>query len=274
MERARLQAAKTTLQALGALALLWGCEPPAANTVHAPPAASSGSQDYRAAPELLGGGRDAGGRTELFGSAAPGAVVRLASPGGAAQFVTADAGGQWRLAIAPSAAPRLLGLSMSDGGQVVQAVGYLFLAPDGVVARLKAGGGTESPPPSGVGLAPLALDFDNQRAATLSGVAAPQETVSVRVDGVERGQAVANAKRRFVIQLSQPLAVGPHAFELVGVGGDVDVRFSVTIDAPAPLANTTYAASRFGNGWRVDWITPGGGEQTTLILGPISGAAG
>ena len=157
---------------------------------------------------------------------------------------------------------------------MVQAVGYLFLAPDGVVARLKAGGGTEAPPPSGVGLAPLALDFDNQRAATLSGVAAPQQTVSVRVDGVERGQAVSNAKRRFVIQLSQPLAVGAHAFDLVGVGGGVDVRFSVTIDAPAPLANTTYAASRFGNGWRVDWITPGGGEQTTLILGPISGAAG
>lgn len=267
MERASLQAAKTTLPALAALGLLWGCDPPRAQPVH-PAVSAAATQDYRAAPELLGGGAGSDGRTELSGSAAPGAVVRLASPGGAALFATADAGGVWRMVVPSSNAPRLLGLSMSSGGQVVQAVGYIFMAPDGTVARLRVGGGTQAPPASAAALAPLALDYDNQRAATLSGLATPQETVSVRVDGVERGQAVTDAKRRFVIQLSQPLAVGPHAFDLVGVGGDADVSFSITIDAPAPLANATYAASRFGAGWRVDWITPGGGEQTTLILGP------
>jgi hypothetical protein len=274
MERARLQAAKRTLPALAAAALLWGCGQPPANSAHAAESAGGASQDYKAAPELLGGAPGEGGRLQLYGSAAPGAVVRLASPGGGAQFATADGQGVWRITLMPAPAARLLGLSMSTGGQVVQAVSYLFIAPDGVVARLKAGGGTEAPAPAGPGLAPLALDYDNRRAASLSGVASPRETVSVRVDGVERGQAVANSKGRFVLQLSEPLAVGAHEFDLAGIGGDADVRFTVTVDAPAPLAGSPYAANRLGGGWRVDWITPGGGEQTTLILARMKGATG
>ncbi|HVM99777.1 MAG TPA: hypothetical protein VMT68_06145 [Caulobacteraceae bacterium] len=271
MEFARLQAAKTTLTGLAFLGLFGGCSQAPQQPAHPAEAAGGPTQDYRPAPELLGGAPAAGGGLRLEGSAAPGAAVRLASPGGAAQFATADSHGAWRITIPPSAAPRFLGLSMSSGGQVVQAVSYLFVAPDGTVAKLRAGGGTEAPAPSGVTVAALALDYDNQHAATLSGVAAPQQTVALRVDGVERGQAVANAKGRFVLQLSQPLAVGPHDFDLADIGGGAEARFTVAIDNPAPLPNAPFAASRAGAGWRVDWVTPGGGEQTTLILGPPGG---
>ncbi|HEY2710104.1 MAG TPA: hypothetical protein VGI95_18820 [Caulobacteraceae bacterium] len=274
MERSRLQAGKTTLTALAlpaltALGFLGACEPPHPAAVNA--AAGAPTQDYRAAPELQGGGPSGGGRIQLFGSASPGAAVRLASPGGSAQFATADATGKWRVIMPPSAAPRLLGLSMSDGGQVVQALGYLFVAPDGLVVRLRVGGGTQAPAMT-KGLAPLALDFDNQRATTLSGMAGPREPVSLRVDGVERGQTTADSRGRFVLPLSQPLPAGSHDFDLVDA--TQEVRFSATVDAPQPLANMQYAAGRLGGGWRIDWITPGGGEQTTLILGPQPGSAG
>lgn len=271
MERVRLQAGKTPLLGLLAgLGLLCGCGEATPSAVNAASAAPETTEDYRPAPELLGGGPAGGGGLQLFGSAIPGAAVRLASPSGAQQFATADAKGVWRVTLPPSMEPRLLGLSMSDKGQVVQAVGYLFIAPDGTVARLRTGGGTQAASPGKPGLAALALDYDNQRAATLSGVSAPHETVIVRVDGVERSQASADAAGRFVAPL-QPLTAGPHAFDLMGSAQQV--HFTATVDAPAAPDKAPFTAARLDQGWRIDWRTPGGGEQTTLILGPMEPGA-
>jgi hypothetical protein len=168
-------------------------------------------------------------------------------------------------------APELTGASfvrdgrveLSAGGRVVQAMGYLFVAP-GAIARLRVGGGAEVLTAAPRGLAALALDYDNKGAATVSGMAQPGETVGLRADGVERGQATADKAGRFILSLSQPLTVGPHDFELVSPSGDV--RFSAGASAAQPIAGAPYAARREGAAWRVDWITPGGGEQTTLIL--------
>jgi hypothetical protein len=266
-----LQAGKTTLLAMAALGFLGGCgekDPAAVKANTAAPAQPT--EDYHPAPELLGGAKAANGALQLYGSASSGAAVRLASPSGAQQFATADAAGVWRLTLPASAEPRLIGLSMSDKGQVVQAVGYLFIAPDGAVARLRTGGGSQASAPATSGLAALALDYDNQRAATLSGVGGPHETVIVRVDGVERSQARADAAGRFVAAL-QPLTAGPHEFVLMGA--EQQIHFTATVDAPQALAAAPYAAARLGQGWRIDWRTPGGGVQTTLILGPSEAGA-
>jgi len=147
----------------------------------------------------------------------------------------------------------------------VQAVGLLFIAPDGAVARLRTGGGTQASAPSTPGLAALALDYDNQRAATLSGVSGPHETVIVRVDGVERSQTRADAGGRFVASL-QPLTAGSHQFDVMGA--TQQIHFTATVDTPQTPAAAPYTAKREGQGWRIDWRTPGGGGQTTLILGP------
>ncbi len=258
----------TTLAAavIAAVSALASCGDKSAPVDNAVAAQTATTEFYPPAPELLGGAAGSDGQVQLYGSAVPGAAVRLRSPSGAQQFATADAKGVWRVSLAPSPQPRLLGLSMLDNGQVVQAVSFLFLAPDGTVARLKAGGGTQAAAPGKPGLAALAIDYDNQRAATLSGVAAPHETVTVRVDGVERSQANADSAGRFVLPLPQ-LTAGAHEFDLMGA--TQEVRFSASVDTPAALAQAPYAATRVGQGWRVDWRTPGGGPQTTLILGPM-----
>ena len=247
------------------LALAAGCGPrggdASANSADAGPA---GEQGYAAPPELTAGARIAGDRIELSGSATAGSKVRLATPGGAAMFAVADAKGRWRLQTSMTTEPRLFGLSMSNDGRVTQAAGYLFLAPDGALARLRAGGGSEVLAAAGSGVAALALDYDSQRAATLSGRAASGETVTLRVDGVERGQAEADARRRFVLPLNQPLAAGDHDFDLSAPSGQA--HLSAAIAAPAPLGGAPFQAGRFGAGWRIDWVTPGGGEQTTLIF--------
>jgi len=258
-----LQAGKTTLIGL-ALVAIAACSRPASNaSAEANRVEAASEQQYQAAPELTGASFLRDGRIELLGQAAPGAAVRLTSPGAPAQFASADTRGAWRLTVPASGQPRLFGLSMSAGGRVVQAMGYLFVAP-GAAARLRVGGGAEVLTASDRRLAALALDYDNKGAATLAGLGSPGETVGLRAEGVERGQAAADQSGRFVVSLNQPLTPGPHEFELVSPSGDV--RFTAQVDAPAPLAGTPYAARRQDAAWRVDWITPGGGEQTTVIF--------
>jgi len=265
-------AARTGVAALAALALVAGCSQPADNAANSTndTAADAGGR-YEAAPELLGAAIGKGGAIELTGSASPDVAVRLATPGGAAQFATADAQGRWLITLAPSGSPRLFGLSMSAGGPVVQAMGYLFVAPDGAAARLRAGGGTEGLPRGAHGLTALALDYDNHRAAALAGLAAPGDAVSLRVDGVERGQAVADRAGRFTLPLNEPLDAGAHGFDLTSASGEQ--QFAVTIDTPAPLTQGPFVAARQGRAWRIDWRTPGGGEQTTLLLDQLGPGA-
>ena len=266
-EREGLQATRKMLFAAGLawLALASGCgqggNDAAANGADAAP---TGEQGYVAPPELTGATRIAGDRIELAGRASAGATVRLATPAGAAQFAASDPQGHWSLQTAITAEPRLFGLSMSSQGRVIQAAGYLFLAPDGALARLRAGGGSEVLAPTGAHLAATALDYDAQRAATLSGRAAAGETVNLRVDGVERGQAEADTRGRFVLPVHEPLAAGAHDFDLAAQSGQA--HLSAVIEAPAALGGAPFQARRIAAGWRIDWLTPGGGEQTTLIL--------
>jgi hypothetical protein len=257
-----LQAAKSSLFA-AALLMISACSQPVNNAASAANEETASEQQYQSAPELTGANFVRDGRVELMGRAAPGAVVRLTSPGAPAQFATADPSGLWRLTAPASDQPRLFGLSMSAGGRVVQAMGYLFVAP-GAIARLRVGGGGEVLTSGPRSLAALALDYDAKGAATVSGMAQPGEAVGLRADGVERGQATADKAGRFVLSLSQPLTVGSHDFELVSPSGDA--RFSAAVSAAQPIAGAPYAARREGDAWRIDWITPGGGEQTTLVL--------
>jgi hypothetical protein len=250
-----------------ATAALAGCAPAPAERADAPDRDLRG-RDYHTAPELLGAARDKDGAVVLYGSASPGAKVQLASRLGGAEYAAADRLGVWRIRLPPSGSPRLFGLSMADRGDVVHSTDFLFLGPDGDVARLKAGGGSQTLAPEA---ASPAIDYDNKWAATLSGAASPGETVTLRVDGVERGQAVADAAGRFTVPLAEPLSAGPHAFDLESQKGEV--RFSAALEAPSPLTDAPFAAARRLDGWRIDWITPGGGEQTTMVLDhPAPGA--
>ena len=247
-----------------------GCSGPvdlAAN--NAANAAQGGEAGFRAAPSLTEATRGADGAIAVAGEAAPDTAVRLENAAGGAVFATADAKGRWQASLPASSEERLFALSMSDGARLSPATGYLFVMPDGAVARLAAGGGSAMLTPDTATRVSLALDYDNRAAATLSGAGAPSQTVALRVDGVERGQAPTDAAGRFVLPLNQPLTAGPHDFELANGRGEV--RFSAVIAAPAALHGPFLAAPITG-GWRVDWTTTGGGEQTTLVFEALAQA--
>ena len=38
--------------------------------------------------------------------------------------------------------------------------------------------------------------------------------------------------------------------------------------AAAPLTAGPFLAARTASGWRIDWMTPGGGVQTTFLIAP------
>ena len=71
---------------------------------------------------------------------------------------------------------------------------------------------------------------------------------------------------RFTLSLTQPLASGDHTIQVAVEGGEYLVRVGVS-PAP-PLTGGPLRAERLERGWRADWMTPGGGVQTTVLFGP------
>ena len=199
----------------------------------------------------------------LTGSAPADAPVRLASPDGASLSASADGKGVWRLTMAPAATPRLFGLSTTQGSRTIQAQGYLLLTSEGLAYQLRAGAGAIRVGPVAAP-AITAFDFDREGAAMVSGVAQAGTAITVRADGRQSADGRANATGRFAISLTQPLTPGVHTIKIF----NDDAENSATIDTSpaASLTDGPFRSSRTPAGLRVDWMTPGGGVQSTVII--------
>jgi hypothetical protein len=222
----------------------------------APEPAAAG---YLTAPEPQAVRREPAGLV-LVGRAAPGAEVRLATPAGQATLTKADGEGAWQVGLPVATEPRIYGLSMTTAGRRVQAQGYVLVAPDGKAAVLRAGGGSLRLDAAGFGVG--AFDFDNGGGAVVSGAAPPGAVVLVRLDGRQAAEGRANAAGRFVIPLA-PLGGEAHRLQVYGDGFE-DTVTVVTSDA-APLSDGPLRSVPTAGGLRADWLTPGGGVQSTLL---------
>ncbi len=245
---------RSEILALGLCALLAGCHAPATS---ADPLLAAG---YAAPPAAVLAERAAGGVT-LIGTAAPGAEVRLADPAGQARTATADRQGRWRLTV-PAGAPAIFGLSMLAEGRRTQAQGYLLVTPAGQAAVLRAGAGALrlNPRRPGVG----AVDLDGRGAAVVSGRAPADTPLSVRIDGRHAVDGRSDADGRFSLLLPS-LAPGVRSIEASGEG--FRDRVTVEVAPPAPLVEGPLRSQLSSSGVRADWLTPGGGVQSTLIAG-------
>jgi hypothetical protein len=219
---------------------------------------------YVAPPSLLSAARTSGGRIALSGAAAPGSRVRLATPAGAVVFADVDAKGAWHAVAPASPDVRLFGLSMTDKDRTVQAEGYIALMPDGAAAQLRAGAGAIAFGQATRDLRIAAVDFDRQGAAVVSGMGSPGAAITVRADGIQRGQASVDADGRFTLPLTDPLTPGDHQLEATDT--DHKVTATATLSPAPPLAHGPFRAAKSATGWRIDWLTPGGGVQTTLLI--------
>lgn len=200
----------------------------------------------------------------LIGKAAPGASVRLATPDGEVRTAEAGGDGGWRIALDASTAPQIFGLSMTIANRTVQAEGYQLVLPDGRLVLLRAGAGAivvqgaEAP---GI----LAFDFDEEGGAVISGIAAADASLSVRIDGrTVSTSGRANPQGRFNLPFGAPVPSGTHQIRVQGESLDLSTEVDAT-PAPAITAGA-FRAARTPHGLRVDWLTPGGGLQSTLLL--------
>jgi hypothetical protein len=259
-------AARLRIEALALLALA-ACRPGGQADIAQPraPDSTAAERAYRAPPSADSATLVTGGRVLLAGRADARSRVRLATPAGQAVFAPAAANGRWRLVLGGSPQVRLFGLSMIEQGRAVQAEGYLVVTPQGAAAQLRAGSGARVLSHGG---APriLAVDFDRKGGTVVSGIGPAGATVSVGVDGTQRGRTQADGAGRFALALDEPLSGGDHALEVDGAG--VNARARVSVSPAAPPAGGPFLAALTPWGWRIDWMTPGGGVQTTLLIAP------
>ena len=258
----------TTLVLLAAAVLALGAcerrEPPAK-------AAGLSPTDYASPPELAGAVRDRTGTVEISGTGLPQARIRLATPQGAATGSTVGADGHWSAILPAAGEARLLSLSQDIDGRVVRARGYVAVLPQpgATAAVLRPGAGAR--PVLRGDLTPLigSVELDGMGAGVVSGRARPGDQVRVFLDGQEAGEAEADPKGWFDVSLSEPLQPTGHSVIVSTPGGRAAQAFDAT--RAEPIASPPFAAARKTGAWRIDWMAPGGGVQTTLLFDPPGG---
>ncbi len=229
-----------------------------------PPASAASRQDEAAylPPPSIDRMAPAPGGLLVDGAAAPGAGVRLASPGGDGLAATADASGRWRLSVPMPDGPRIFGLSQTQSGRTTQAEGYVFLSPEGRGWLLRAGAAAR---PLGTASAGgMVVDHDRNGGAVISGRGPADALLVAQVDGRRAGEARTDASGRFEIRLNGPAPTGESRLRVFGEGLNLETLLRVS--PPAPLDAGPMRVVVQGQGLRIDWLTPGGGIQTTQIL--------
>ena len=151
-----------------------------------------------------------------------------------------------------------------------QSEGYLLLTPDGRGVLLRSGAGAlaiGAEPKAGL----ISFDVDRDGAAMVSGRGPAGGSVSARVDGRKLGESRIGADGRFSIALSGPVSPGRHSLKVFGDA--LDVSLPIDASPAAPLTEGPFRATPTPAGLRVDWMTPGGGVQSTLVArqGPAPG---
>ena len=261
-------AAAFALVVAAALLGLDGCGQPGADwrQPHAGDQGSPAETDYVRPPHVTAVTADPSGAVIITGRSEPLVTVRLSSPGGEAHGSTAGRDGMWRVAAPASRDVREFGLSEVIGDRVVQGEGYVAVIPGARPAGvlLRAGTGSIALGAGDGGLHARTIDFDAGGGATVSGVAKPGSAVHLIVDGMAAGDAHADAAGRYSITASTLMKAGDH--RLVVETQSAADEAGVAVSPPAPISGLPFHATRLDGRWRIDWLTPGGGVQSTIIL--------
>ena len=221
-----------------------------------------------AAPPVVVSAQRVGDQVVINGRAEANGRLRLQTPEGAAFGGTAGADGGWSMPAPAVNAPRLYAVGEDVGDHILRAEGYVAALPSGrPAALLRAGAGSLALDAAAHHLAIGAVDYDGAGYAFVSGMAPPGAALRLQIDANPSMEVKADATGRFTLALkANELPAGTH--HLVLISPDATAVATVAIDAPSPISTTVFQGRREGSAWRIDWRTPGGGVQTSLILDP------
>jgi hypothetical protein len=231
--------------------------------------AASSQAGYTPPPLFTAAARLGDGDVEIVGRADKNSHIRLTSPDGASFAAVTDSRGAFSVAVPRPQAVRLFGLAEDVGGRQVRGEGYLAVVPApgqaGVV--LRAGTGAESLGPPSAAARIAAVDFDSGGVAAVSGVARPGSSLKLVVDGGTGVEVRANAQGRYSLTLAAALKPGDHQLTVQSGQTLAQAHFRVSPAEPiSPTGGLPFRGLRQADAWRIDWLTPAGGEQTTLVI--------
>ena len=81
---------------------------------------------------------------------------------------------------------------------------------------------------------------------------------------VRAGEGRADASGRFEIRLNGPVPMGESRLRVFGEALNLETRLRLSPPAPPDAGPVRFQDA--ADGLRIDWMTPGGGVQTTQIL--------
>jgi hypothetical protein len=264
-----LRRAFALLAALSTLPLLSACGPaPKAQEIKAPVL----DFGYLQAP-VLTSARVSGAMVVLSGRSTNAARVRLSSPYGQALGTTASDTGDWSIevpaALNPAEPLQMYGLSQERDGRQVQAEGYIAVLPDALTPAvlLRAGTGARPIGPRGADLGSVLIaDFDDVGGLAISGQAAVGQEIKAALDGVWGAQGRADRDGHFSLALSGATRPGAHQVSLQ-IGARTLV-LPLDIQPARLAAGRLFKSTRLQGGWRIDWTTPSGGVQSSMVMVP------
>lgn len=246
-----------SLPVVAALALA-GCSPQPP-----PPVPAGGRQDEAGylPPPTVDRFQSVGPEIEITGLAAAGARVQLTRPGGERLTAEADPDGRWRLRVA-GGGPMVFGLSQVVQGRTLQAEGYVFHSPAAGGWLLRAGAAAR--PLGDAGRQTLVIDYDRRGGTVISGLAPPEGLLVAQIDGRRAGEGRSEASGRYEIRLNGPVPMGESRLRVFGEG--LNREMLLRLSPPAPLVDGPVRVTPQVGGLRIDWMTPGGGVQSTQVL--------
>jgi len=236
-------------------------------TLASAPASSDGQAGY-AAPPLIQSAQRIGDQVVISGTADAGGRLRLQAPEGDAFGGTTGADGTWAMPAPTDGRPRLYAVGEDLGGSILRADAVVAALPSGrPAALLRAGVGSLVLGPLGTAPQIEAVDYDAGGWAFVSVHGRPDEPLKLLVDGRPVADIKANSRGHFDQALKPAdLSAGVHQLQLLSSSGAGEAQITVS---PAPdLGGRPYLARRQGAAWRIDWKTPGGGVQTSVIPDP------
>lgn len=243
------------------LAVVAGCgeKPKATEATSALEAAG-----YWRAPEITGVDQAGSNMFVVTGQTIPNARVRFSYAGNRAVGVTSDSKGRFRAELPSGPDGGLFDLSTEDSGRSMHADGRLFIpvgAPDKAVL-MRPGA------PSLAlfnDLTPVAvIDYDRAGALAIAGRVAPTTPVEVVLNGEIRARTTSDDRGFYTAttQIEPPTESETANTLSVVAGGKENVRNF----RDSRITGDSDRIARFEDGWRVDWVLPGGGMQTTLVF--------
>jgi hypothetical protein len=219
---------------------------------------------YWRAPEITGVDQAGSNMFVVTGQTIANARVRFSYSGQRAVGVTSDSRGRFRAELPSGPNGGLFDLSTEDSGRSMHADGRLFIPAGAPEKAVLMRPGASSRPLFNDFSAVAVIDYDRAGALAIAGRVAPTTAIEVILNGEIRARTISDDRGFYTAttQIDPPQANETENTLSVMAGGKETIRNF----RDSRITGNEDRIARFEDGWRVDWVLPGGGMQTTLVF--------